>query len=62
MAENISVGMPMDEAMQGYDGSEDVVLWEARDMTNGEWKEGQIVYTFGKKHSVGGCMVEGMCV
>ncbi|XP_045139382.1 MAM and LDL-receptor class A domain-containing protein 1-like isoform X3 [Portunus trituberculatus] len=52
MAENISVGMPVDEVMQGYDGSEDVVLWEARDMTSGEWKEGQIVYTYGKKHSV----------
>ncbi|XP_063609951.1 MAM and LDL-receptor class A domain-containing protein 1-like [Penaeus indicus] len=42
----------MDEMMMGYDGSDDVVLWEARDMTLGDWKEGQVVYTFDQKHSV----------
>ncbi|ROT84202.1 putative apical endosomal glycoprotein precursor [Penaeus vannamei] len=42
----------MDEMMMGYDGSDDVVLWEARDMTMGDWKEGQVVYTFDQRHSV----------
>ncbi|ROT72905.1 putative MAM domain-containing protein 2-like [Penaeus vannamei] len=41
----------MDEMMMGYDGSDDVVLWEARDMTMGDWKEGQVVYTFDQRHS-----------
>ncbi|CAL4111317.1 unnamed protein product, partial [Meganyctiphanes norvegica] len=42
----------MDDMMVGYDGSEDVVLWEARDMTMGDWKEAQVVYTFDKKHTI----------
>ncbi|XP_071534110.1 MAM and LDL-receptor class A domain-containing protein 1-like [Panulirus ornatus] len=52
MADNTSQGDPVDEVMKGYDGSEDVVLWEARDLTMGDWKEGQVVYTFDRKHSV----------
>ena len=40
------------ELMKDYDGSDDVVLWEARDGTLGDWKEGQIVYTFNQPHSV----------
>ncbi|XP_042223309.1 MAM and LDL-receptor class A domain-containing protein 1-like isoform X2 [Homarus americanus] len=52
LADNTSLTDPVDQMMVGYDGSEDVVLWEARDMTMGEWKEGQVVYTFDKKHSV----------
>lgn len=52
MADNMSQGDPVDEVMKGYDGSEDMVLWEARDLTMGDWKEGQVVYTFDTKHSV----------
>lgn len=52
MPESATENDPVDDMMDGYDGSEDQVLWEARDMTMGEWKEGQVVYTFDKKHSV----------
>ncbi|XP_066937101.1 MAM and LDL-receptor class A domain-containing protein 1-like [Macrobrachium rosenbergii] len=40
------------DMMIDYDGSGDVVLWEARDMTMGTWKEGQVVYTFDAPHTV----------
>lgn len=52
MPESATENDPVDDMMDGYDGSEDQVLWEARDMTMGEWKEGQVVYTFDRKHSV----------
>ena len=38
--------------MDDYDGSDDVVLWEARDGTDGDWREGQIVYTYNQAHAV----------
>ena len=40
-----------DETMSSYDGSDDVVIWEAMDITQ-EWREGQIVYTHEKPHKV----------
>lgn len=52
MPESATENDPVDDMMDNYDGSEDQVLWEARDMTMGEWKEGQVVYTFDRKHSV----------
>ncbi|KAK7075223.1 hypothetical protein SK128_016275 [Halocaridina rubra] len=52
MPDDMKNGDSVDDLMLGYDGSEDVVLWEARDMTMGDWKEGQIVYTFNKNHSI----------
>lgn len=45
--------------LSGYDGSDDVVLWEARDVTQGDWKEGQIVYTYNMPHAI---IVEGIPV
>ncbi|KAF2344949.1 MAM domain, partial [Trinorchestia longiramus] len=45
--------------LRDYDGSGDVVLWEARDNTVGEWKEGQIVYTYNMPHAI---IVEGIPV
>ncbi|KAK3871532.1 hypothetical protein Pcinc_023337 [Petrolisthes cinctipes] len=50
--ESASESDPVDDMMEGYDGSGDLVLWEARDMTLAEWKEGQVVYTFDRKHSI----------
>ena len=38
--------------LTNYDGSDDVVLWEARDVTLGDWKEGQIVYSYNNPHAV----------
>ncbi|XP_069156146.1 MAM and LDL-receptor class A domain-containing protein 1 isoform X2 [Procambarus clarkii] len=40
------------DMMLNYDGSDDEVLWEERDMTMGDWKEGQISYAYGKNHTV----------
>lgn len=47
---------PVDAQMQSmltdYNGSDDVVLWEARDVTLGDWREGQIVYAYNNPHAV----------
>lgn len=51
--ENEGEGNSLDEMMKDYDGSEDVVLWDAKDLTMGNWRQGQVVYTFDKKHTVG---------
>ncbi|XP_047739184.1 MAM and LDL-receptor class A domain-containing protein 2 isoform X2 [Hyalella azteca] len=47
------------DMLRDYDGSGDVVLWEARDVTQGQWKEGQLVYTYNLPHAI---IVEGIPV
>uniref|UniRef100_A0A6A7FLR1 MAM and LDL-receptor class A domain-containing protein 2-like n=1 Tax=Hirondellea gigas TaxID=1518452 RepID=A0A6A7FLR1_9CRUS len=47
------------QMLSTYDGSDDVVLWEARDVTMGKWSEGQIVYTYNMPHAI---IVEGIPV
>ena len=34
------------------DGRDDIVLWEQKDSTSGEWLNGQVVYSFNEKHVV----------
>ncbi|XP_069937459.1 MAM and LDL-receptor class A domain-containing protein 1-like, partial [Cherax quadricarinatus] len=52
MMGNVSSGGSVDDMMRNYDGSGDEVLWEERDMTAGDWKEGQIAYAYGNTHSL----------
>lgn len=48
------VGNPVDDLMKDYDGSEDSVMWESKDMTMGDWTQAKVLYTFDKKHTVSG--------
>ena len=41
-----------DDNMTNYDGTDDVVIWGASDMTEEDWREGNIVYTHDKPHKV----------
>ena len=38
--------------VKGVDSPDSLIIWETRDSTRGDWKEGQALYTFAQNHSV----------
>lgn len=39
--------------VKSQDTSESIIIWDTRDGTRGDWKEGQALYTFTQNHTVG---------
>lgn len=35
----------------------DIVIWETRDQTRGDWREAQALYTFTSNHTVSLCAI-----
>lgn len=43
------------ELFMNSDGRDDIVLWEHKDSTDGEWENGLVVYSFNDRHMV--CLI-----